>query len=491
MNWTSKYFSPWAMGLILFFVVPFVIWLIVVLIARIKNKAFKFVGLIVGGDNRLSLSKLQALAWTLVIFGSYFAAMGIHEPIDPNVQGEADAAKKQVELADSRVKSLATDLQLAKTKLDTATKEKIDADKALSEARKAVDAATPDKKDAAQADAAQKEKTLAEKTLNFDNANTNFQKAQTDAGEAEKSLQTAKENAERLAQAAFSEKWVDIPMGLLALAGIAIGSGVFSSLISAVTGEKQAAEITNVEAISATDFNNPNNFPNSFVSNSPNLLLITGNNFGTKKGRVRFGIDYGISESVPVLFWDNSRIVVDVTSNSRDVVIVDTPNGKLTYRLMNVFSAEGVTKQDVKAKQTVLAAAETALKQTFEKPGATDAEKAAALKAVDDLKQELRKFDKQDVIHLRLGEETSSYEFADLFRDDKNPAILDLMKFQMFGWTVIAIFIYAWLFLQNLNADVKTLPLVPDTIVLLTGLSQAGYLGGKGVSNIPKNENNP
>ena len=61
---------------------------------------------------------------------------------------------------------------------------------------------------------------------------------------------------------------------------------------------------------------------------------------------------------------------------------------------------------------------------------------------------------------------------------------MDLMKFQMFGWTIIAIFIYSWLFLSNLGSETASLPLVPQSIVILTGLSQAGYLGGKGVSSI-------
>ena len=61
---------------------------------------------------------------------------------------------------------------------------------------------------------------------------------------------------------------------------------------------------------------------------------------------------------------------------------------------------------------------------------------------------------------------------------------MDLMKFQMFGWTIIAIFIYSWLFLSNLGNTIASLPLVPQSIVILTGLSQAGYLAGKGVSNL-------
>ena len=65
---------------------------------------------------------------------------------------------------------------------------------------------------------------------------------------------------------------------------------------------------------------------------------------------------------------------------------------------------------------------------------------------------------------------------------------MDLMKFQMFGWTVIAIFIYVYLFLSNINPEIYSLPNVPYTIAILTGLSQVGYLAGKGTSNMSPNK---
>ena len=105
MDWVTLLgTTPFLLGLILFFLAPLVIWMIVSGVAGIKNNYnFKFFGLIVGSDNRLSLSKLQALAWTLVIFGTYFAAMAVHKPINPNVQMEADSAKKQAEISVNKV----------------------------------------------------------------------------------------------------------------------------------------------------------------------------------------------------------------------------------------------------------------------------------------------------------------------------------------------------------------------------------------------------
>ena len=71
---------------------------------------------------------------------------------------------------------------------------------------------------------------------------------------------------------------------------------------------------------------------------------------------------------------------------------------------------------------------------------------------------------------------------VDLFRDDKSPDNLDLMKFQMFGWTVIAIVFYSYLFLRQIVPTLTALPEVPNGIVILTGLSQSGYLAAKGIS---------
>ena len=61
------------------------------------------------------------------------------------------------------------------------------------------------------------------------------------------------------------------------------------------------------------------------------------------------------------------------------------------------------------------------------------------------------------------------------------------MKFQMLGWTVVAFFIYAYLFLAHLAPNITTLPVVDSSIAVLTGVSQAGYLVGKGVSNMQPN----
>jgi hypothetical protein len=231
---------------------------------------------------------------------------------------------------------------------------------------------------------------------------------------------------------AVSSNWVNIPGALLALAGIAIGSGIFSSLISAVNDEGKTACVNGIKKIDKTEFNDQIKYPKTQESQSNYLLKIIGTDMG-ESGKVRFGKSKVYSVYAPILFWrsDGTEIIVDVPIEGHPykTIIVDTPNGKLSYTITDT----------------------------------TD--QAAGL-------------------NMTLGVGTYWYEFSDLFRDDKNPMNMDLMKFQMFGWTVVAIVVYSWLFLNDLRTDISTLPLVPESIVILTGLSQAGYLAGKGVAGV-------
>lgn len=99
------------------------------------------------------------------------------------------------------------------------------------------------------------------------------------------------------------------------------------------------------------------------------------------------------------------------------------------------------------------ASAAAAAKQTAQ-DAVTRAQSAvsAETQLLTDARAEAAKIEKmnpRDVQRLTLGVPVYYYEFSDLFRDDKNPSAMDLMKFQMFGWTLVAIFIYAWLFLEG------------------------------------------
>lgn len=352
-------------GWSVFFGVPLLLWLIGAGAALRKGRNSPFLAYVAGSDNRLSLSRLQAFLWTLVIFGAFAAAMAVHKPF--GTQAEAEQAK-------------------------------------------------------AAAQAAQQEVDAAQKARDQANANADQRKTADDnLGKAKDALKEAQQKAEA---ATKNAQWVNIPAALLTLAGIAIGSGVFSSLIAASNSEDKTACVTSVESKQITDL--PDDSDNALTINT---LIIKGQNLGNR-GRVRFG---RISAHIRDWSSDGTQIQVDVPTqlpeptrrqNFYGPLVVDTPNGKLAYEL-------GGTRNNFK-----------------------------------------------------LGAATSYYEFVDLFRDDKSPDNLDLMKFQMFGWTVVAVVIYSFLFLKLLTIDLVALPTVPEGIVILTGLSQTGYLTGKGVANI-------
>lgn len=382
INLYHLYPNPYFWGVLLFFLVPIVIWLTGVAFIKRPKLSDKLVAFIAGSDNRLSLSRLQVFAWTLVIFGSWVSAMAVHTKISPLTEAESIEAK-----ADAQFYSDIKDFHKGVY------------DKALAEFQQSGNRAAVDK--------------------------------------AKVDYYTAMQDANGAYARANSSDWVVIPGALLALAGIAVGSGIFSSLISALNGEDKSACVTAIAKITPADFNNPAKYPDTVDSQSPALLRITGLDLG-KVGKVRLGKTKVYSVLAPVLYWrsDGTEIIVDVPPGEHPytTLIVDTPHGKLAYEITDNTPSAGA-------------------------------------------------------LEMKLGVGTYWYEFSDLFRDDKNPMNMDLMKFQMFGWTVLAIFVYAWVFLYDLGGSISTLPLVPDSIVLLTGLSQTGYLAGKGVSNVSPNEN--
>lgn len=388
LNIYSYYPNPYFWGTLLFFLIPIALWFIgSAFIPRPKLSA-KILAFIAGSDNRLSLSRLQAFTWSLIIFGSFAAAMTIHTRILPTTSDEI-----------SRLKSGA----------DAATKDeahyKAERNKAWAAYDKTGDESSKNEKD-----------------------------------RAEQRYENAHEIAESAAVKLSSSNWVYIPPTLLVLSGIAIGSGVFSSLISAINAEEKTACVIGIKHLNGDDINDPNFSPaHSSIkppSNSTRLLQILGKDMGEKDGKVRFGKGRVYSAYSPILYWknDGTEIIVDVPNKKKlyDTLVVDTPNGKLSYELSDTSDDSG--------------------------------------------------------LNMQLGSGKYFYEFADLFRNDKNPMVMDLMKFQMFGWTIVAISIYAWLFLSNLSNHIDSLPLVPEAIVILTGVSQTGYLAGKGVSNIQGTE---
>jgi hypothetical protein len=415
------------LGYVVFFAAPLLLWMIAILVTKRKGRGARAFAFIAGSDNRLSLARLQALAWTLVIFGSFAAAMVVHNPSQVRTSVEqkkkADEAVGTAKLAEADAKKAAAEKNDADEKAEKAA----GAEKNIATSTQA----SADDKVKAKTDAENARKVATTKAEDLIKKNDAVTKAKNAADQAEQEVKAAILKAE----------WIDIPGALLMLAGIAIGSGVFSSLISALNGEDKTARVTEVEPITAEKLKkefpeaklptpSKTEAPEAGVTEAPitgQALLITGKDFGAN-GAVRLGRGGAGEESAPVLFWsaDGTNVVVDVSDfNELTSLTMETPNGKLWHKLNK---------------------------------------------------------------KLELGEVEPHYELADLFRDDKNPNGLDLMKFQMFGWTVIAIVIYSCLFLADLHEDMESLPLVPQSIVVLTGLSQAGYLTGKGVSNVGPNE---
>lgn len=354
-----------AWGYFLFFAIPLALWTVGILSVRRRPFVARLFAFVAGGDNRLSLSRLQAFAWTLVIFGAFAAAMCVHTRISSGTEADlnqrAEKAKAALEAANIALVNIN-----AKLTAGSVERSRLEADR----------------------DKAERDRTAAEEAVYL-----------------------------------ASSKWVEIPPELLALAAIAIGSGVFSSLISALDSENKTACVTALEhvplgALSAR-------FPAANAPLGSEPILVKGNDLGTS-GRVRLG-----SVVAPILFWsgDEKAIVIDGSRLTRlRTLTVETSHGKLVYQV-------GGTPQ-------------------------TPA----------------------------LGLPTFAYDPADLFRDDKDPSTFSLMKFQMFGWTVIAVIIFSWIFLTNLNPHMSALPNVDKTVVILTGLSQSGYLVGKAVGTVKSSD---
>jgi len=344
-------FAPW-----LIVIVPLVLWALFSLLTR-EWKRKRLFGLIAGADNRLSLSRLQAFAWTMVIFGTYSAAMWVH-PIRVGDE-QKKAAQAKVERAVAEEKALA------------------------------------DKWKAAPSDSKIKDQ--------LDKARQNTTTAKTELA---------------------SYAWVRIPAALLTLAGISLATGIFASALGSGGDGPPIVTDAVVKATAAEDPVTRN--PRSAAPRGKYWLLITGSRLGGD-GEVRLD-----GQAARRLFWDGSAVAVDVDdSRGYRNLTIDTKNGKVSYA---VAYANGSSLPTA----------------------------------------------------LQLGSERQSYELADLVRDDNNPRNLSITKFQMFGWTAIAVTIYIVTFLAALHehgAALEELPVVDATVVMLTGVSQLGYLGGKMASN--------
>jgi hypothetical protein len=436
--------TMWRIGsYVVFFVVPFLFWWVLTRVLQ-RGRARTWSAVVTGNDGRLSLSRLQAFAWTLIILGSFCAAMTVRPW--PVLADKTEIAARETALKEAKTK-----LDAAAVAVESATAEMLTASANLIAPRRLRDEAQAAKMlaDTNAKAAAEDAKVAAEKARTAPPAN---EVAATDALKTAEAKATTAEvaataatNVLAIRQKALSDvalkaqehedkvktliamreavgkqhdtartrfrrtHWVRIPLELLALAGISLATGVFAAAISASGSTNAPPAVTSVERMAA-----PDTLPPGWPAGLKNVVEITGTSFGTS-GDVRLNQNY-----VRWLSWGEAKIVIE-PADKYETLTVDTPNGKVSHKL------------------------------------------AAGPK---------------------LGEPVVIHESADLFREDNNPRIFSMTKFQMFAWTVVAIVFYVCVLFSNLNADIDTLPVVDATLVLLTGLSVGGYLGGKAASNM-------
>ncbi len=240
---------PVGWGYRLVFLVPILLWLIVSLsIRRGESWSAKLLAFIAGSDNRLSLSRLQAFAWTLVIFGSFFAAMAIHSKIPSVSTLEMKEYEDKAKTAKDKLPKFTEEKDSAEKAFDDAERAKKDYEKVFDDAKKARDEAF--RKNPTDPNLANLEKVLTDAETNktaklsdFNSKGTAFKEAKVKFDEANKAI-----------DAVANLNWVQIPLMVLALAGIAIGSNIFSSLISALNSEEKSAKVDSVTRLKKEDF---------------------------------------------------------------------------------------------------------------------------------------------------------------------------------------------------------------------------------------------
>ncbi len=426
--------STLTVGYFVFFLAPIILWVLVAARSN-RGKQAKFLSLAAGHDGRLSLSRLQALAWTLIIFAAFCAAMAVHPAIVIAGDTEKKAAEKAYndavdaeKTARQAMDAAALDLVQKNNAKDTAageakTKQKA-ADDTVEAAKKTAAAATgAAKKPADEAvTAAQKaaDQVKADNAKKISDGDVAVQAAKKTADAAKNNVDSKNKAAETAKLKWRKTKWVFIPSELLALAGISLASGVFASVISASGNSHIDAIVTGI-VIEQPAAIPPRAQPNEVQATR--WLRIRGTGFGAS-GSVRLN-----NLAARVIYFADTEIGIDLpprTDYKR--LTIDSINGKVAYELLN--PAVNVNAQAA----------------------------------------------------LGLGNRHIDYEWGDLFRDDESPEKLSLMKVQLFGFTAAALVIYAVIFLRGLSTEIDTLPAVDATVVMLTGLSQSGYLVGKGAS---------
>ncbi|MEO5818162.1 MAG: hypothetical protein ABIT20_23030 [Gemmatimonadaceae bacterium] len=447
-----NYSARWSF--VAFVAVPVVVWLIAALTAwrqstdtrASKKISAMLAAFIAGADGRLSLSRAQAFVWTLVIFGAYAAAFVVHVPYESGSADEAaraDTALIEGQSALARADSTRRALRVA---ADQSSTTRASLQTAVDDSTRVLDALVNQRTSDAVTEAARVARVAAMRATLVDlnakavAARQASELATTKLAAAAATQTTVRTSLEETKRSVAALRWIAIPAALLALAGLSIGTGVFSSLISSATDSSGDACVTSLDTIPHNELSTIR-FPELGVPREPGWPcgIIYGRDLG-KSGYVRFGRNYA-----DVLYWGSAG----------SVIVVQVPPA--------MVKGQGVAPVIDDTKVPRQLAVDTA-----------NGKRVYGLTAVNGV--------------LQLGESQKSYDWLDLFRDDRNPAALALTKFQMFGWTVIAVVMYVftcWRIFGRPDAPyLQSLPDVDASLVILMGVSQAAYLAGKAVSGV-------
>lgn len=257
-------------------------------------------------------------------------------------------------------------------------------------------------------------------------------------------------------------EWVTIPAQILMLMGISISGTVLSSIISASNEEMRTAFVSEITY-------DPLN----------SQFRIKGGNFGIDRGSVRIHLKTPTNTkwelSIKREDWKDSEITVQAEKKVSAVINGLKAGAQKELGKLNSIKAEistaTLTADEMRKKADELEKEEAEVAKIF-----TNAVERDVL--IVDTKNGKAAYFLITEPEIKLGRSTIYYEFVDFFRDDLNPNVLSILKYQLFGWTLVAVVLYIYKFLQ-LNAASHSLPNIDPTVVILTGASTAGYLAGK------------
>lgn len=477
-------------GIWVFFGVPAVFMIILAVAAKSGNRKGSLFKVVVGSDNRLSLSRVQAFAWTMVIVASWVAAMAVHFPLrSDHAGGVLTKAEEEAKALDRKALAEA-DLKLSRLKMKPvdqdlqrkATADQVAFERAVRADREAHTEATKQEVDRTKGEANKSAKALEDFKLAL----------AAQIREAETALEVAQDK--------LRADWVQIPGELLALAGIAIVAGIFSSLLAADNSEAVSASVSNVETVrrslvvkalerSLTD-NRP--IPQLIQVIKEELPTLAQAQTAQADAERALKTAQDAAQSARNALAANpkdasliagAKLLIDSVETAQSTFDSRTKELEMLVdeRVCLLFSGVGLKKQGI-----VTLNGKFARIQFWSEDGTTvivdsDSQTPAKFSIDTAAGKIIRKFSVAGN-DIGLGENIEKIDFGDLLRDDKNPERFDLTKFQMFAWTIVAIGIYTFLFLKDLNPNMTTLPVVDQTIVILTGLTSGGYLAGKRVA---------